>query len=135
MSGLSRRTFLRGALAVSAAVTVPMALHMPLRPVLWGDGIHDDTDAFQAMIDREPVDIISDAVRLIRSEAMEISGGVFRLSKQIVFRNSGYLKLSYIHFIVDDMPKAHDMVRLQDVVIKAGNNGATDDVVFLWNPR
>lgn len=56
MSGMQRRTFL-GALAglIAAPAVVKAAGIMPVSveriPRLWGDGIHDDTEALQWLID------------------------------------------------------------------------------------
>jgi hypothetical protein len=60
---MNRRGFLGGILAagmapmvVSAGVLMPVrSIIVPL-PIMWGDGIHDDSAAFQALIDGRPVE-------------------------------------------------------------------------------
>ena len=87
MTNLSRRCFLRGTIAVAAAVTMPMAAVSEMfRPLLIGDGVHDDTAALQALLDGDPVDILNDGIRLLRSEGLELQGGVYRLTRTIVLR-------------------------------------------------
>lgn len=54
---MDRRTFLRGALIITAAAALPKgalkALIRPL-PVLYGDGVGDDTDALTALFNGKP---------------------------------------------------------------------------------
>jgi hypothetical protein len=83
MTQLSRRFFLGGLLAVGAASTVTLAPLLPLRPQLWADGIHDDTKALNALFNGETVDILNDEVRLLSSETVTLSGGLFRVSNAL----------------------------------------------------
>lgn len=68
MDNMIRRSFLMG---IGAALAAPTIVHagnlMPIRaiervlmPVLWGDGIHDDTAAFQALLNGDPVKILNE---------------------------------------------------------------------------
>lgn len=52
---MNRRALLRGLFAapaiVAASSLMPVKAALLLPPKLWGDGVHDDTAAFQAMLD------------------------------------------------------------------------------------
>lgn len=54
---LNRRDFLRSAALVTAAMAIrpQHLLSADDVPVLYGDGVHDDTVAVQALLDRRPV--------------------------------------------------------------------------------
>lgn len=52
---LTRRSFLRGALAIAAVSVVPIAAQEASTfPVIVGDGVHDDTAGIQAAFDGMP---------------------------------------------------------------------------------
>lgn len=79
----SRRSFLGGILAVGAASTVvtPAALLARSVPMLWGDGIHDDTAALNALL----------------------SGGEFEVSREgLALRKAGMILLQKGNFLVSD---------------------------------
>lgn len=67
MVDVSRRLFLGGALAIAAASIVPVAdaeaTTGPI-PKIVGDGIHDDTEGLQALIDGRPVCIDGECIRV-----------------------------------------------------------------------
>lgn len=50
---MNRRNFLRGCLAVTALAILPVP-ELHAYPVLYGDGVHDDTEAVQAIMDLKP---------------------------------------------------------------------------------
>lgn len=50
MTDLSRRSFLRGALTLVAVATLPAAVLADDLPMLFGDGVADDTAALNAMV-------------------------------------------------------------------------------------
>lgn len=52
---MHRRTILSGLLMSLVAVLMPRISSTPSLPVLHGDGVHDDTDAIQALINGERV--------------------------------------------------------------------------------
>lgn len=74
---LSRRSFLRGVLALSVT---PALAKLPMLPTIYGDGVHDDLPGLQAMIDGEPFHIENGG--FVASEG-EISGGQFILSRTL----------------------------------------------------
>lgn len=79
---LTRRGFLKGVLTVGAVAALPaLALHG--MPTLWGDGIHDDTEALQALFDGKEV-IHGDNVIVRRCAGdFRLAGGTFRISKTL----------------------------------------------------
>lgn len=78
MIDLSRRGFLRGlaALAATSSIVPPaVALRPPPDPLkIWGDGIHDDTAALQALIDRQAA---------AGSNVFRFPAGTFRVTASI----------------------------------------------------
>lgn len=90
MTNINRRRFLGGLLLIAAApMVVKAASLMPARaivPTLWGDGIHDDTRALQALVDGERVyDVRLGAERPARraGEGASLIGGVYVLSTSV----------------------------------------------------
>ena len=91
---VSRRSFLRGALTVAAASLVPVAAAKALGlddvPTLWGDGVHDDAPALQALIDGKPFKIAGEGfIARNGAETAFIDGGDYALSNGLVFRKGG----------------------------------------------
>lgn len=82
----SRRSFLGGVLALTAAATIPLA-SAGAAPLIVGDGIHDDTAGLQALFDGKPFRIAGEGIayRLRDGEAF-FSGGTFRVSKTLHLR-------------------------------------------------
>lgn len=83
MTETSRRGFLAGMLAIGAAPVIVrasslMPLYVPPKLILWGDGVHDDTEAAQALLDgrrivRTPAGVLLPAGRL-EGHRLKISG-------------------------------------------------------------
>jgi hypothetical protein len=46
---------------------------------LWGDGVHDDAGALNALFARRPIDVACDAVRIVKGEYIRLHGGRFRI--------------------------------------------------------
>lgn len=90
---LSRRSFLRGALAapavVAAASLMPVrAIERLLIPRLWGDGVHDDTAALQAVLDGRPYWYGGLLMRAPAGVVLMPPGALaFRLSQPVDFRS------------------------------------------------
>lgn len=92
---ISRRSFLGGALALTAASAVPASALRALGavPVIYGDGIHDDTDGLQAAIDGKPFRVAGeDAYVLSKGGRVFFSSGTFRLSRTLHIRNKAYIR-------------------------------------------
>ena len=80
MPELSRRSFLGGILAAATLVRPTSVLARPV-PMLWGDGLHDDTEALNALL----------------------SGGEFEVSREgLALRRAGMILLDKGHFLVSD---------------------------------
>lgn len=78
---LSRRSFLRGIIAVgTVAAVAPKLLSIPR---IWGNLEYDDTEGLQALFDRQPVEIMHDAVKILPGGNIAIRGGKFLISDQI----------------------------------------------------
>ena len=76
---MNRRGFLKTAALASAALALP-ALPAFAReeapPVLWGDGVHDDTEAFQWYVDHARPIPRGRCYRLTRTIHVRAPGGV-----------------------------------------------------------
>lgn len=84
MADLSRRLFLRGALSVAATTALirPSAL-LAAAPKIVADGLHNDGPGLNALFGGRPVDIVNDAVRILRGKQIEISGGVYKVGERL----------------------------------------------------
>lgn len=80
---MKRRDLLLGAFALATAPTLVAA--QPATMVLWGDGLHDDTAALQALLRGDPV-------RWASGEPFNghlLAGKSFLLSRPIAFDSRG----------------------------------------------
>lgn len=91
---LSRRSFLGGVLCVAAVSVVPIVLGGVDLPVLYGDGVHDDTVALRAALNGEP--FIADGHIIKGTQSVALSGGVYRLSDEIVVRGGVDLRITAV---------------------------------------
>lgn len=88
---MNRRGFLGAILAAAAAPMVVRAgVLMPVKTldvplVLWGDGIHDDSAALQALLDGKKVRDVSGAVRLV-GDGLYVGGARFFLGSTVFVR-------------------------------------------------
>ena len=81
---MNRRNFLRGCLAVTALAIVQVPdLHA--YPILYGDGVHDDTEALQALLDLKPY--VCEGKLIEGQTRAVINGGVFKTSATLKIRN------------------------------------------------
>jgi hypothetical protein len=62
-------------------------------PILYGDGIHDDTDALQALIDGKPVNWSTG-----ERASMPLTDRTFVISNTLVFKEGSYLEGRNITF-------------------------------------
>jgi hypothetical protein len=74
---LSRRSFLGGVLALSAATLVVPRLPLPR---IVGDGIHDDAPGLNALLCGDPVSIEASGITLSSEGNCLIRNGCFRMS-------------------------------------------------------
>lgn len=92
---MDRRDFLTGALAAGAASVLPAApmAQAAVKPILWGDGAHDDTVALRALFAGEPVDVRCAGVTVAEDGSIFIRGALFRVSGVIdVWRRGQVLR-------------------------------------------
>lgn len=81
---MNRRKFLKGCLAVTAASIVPITL-IEGYPVLYADGLHDDTEALQTLLDLKPY--ICEGNLITGQRHATINGGKYFISKTLIIRN------------------------------------------------
>ena len=118
---VSRRKFLFGAGATLAAtvVAVPVAEALSV-PTLWGDGVHDDTEALQAALDGKPVRIAGESMILTEGR---LNGGSYLISAPIVMRRDNFT-LAHARLIASKAYKGEHFLTL------AGSNLAVSDIVI-----
>ncbi len=80
----NRRQFLRGSLSIVGALALPdFRLSYPDLPVLWGDGVHDDADALNALARGEPFAV--ESIGLFEYDSGYLKGGHFLISRPVIF--------------------------------------------------
>ena len=92
---MDRRTFLLGTASIAATVVAAPTFAAP-RQTLWGDGVHDDAPALNALMRGEVVmtpagDAIADA---------KISGGTYRMGSTLVLGDGA--DISNAEFMFED---------------------------------
>jgi polygalacturonase len=93
---VSRRSFLGGALALSAAVALPGAA-FAAAPTIYGDGIHDDTAGLQAALDGKAFRCVGEAVVRNAGGSIYISGGSYLLSHTLLVRKDATIYGGHFH--------------------------------------
>ncbi|MCW3835633.1 hypothetical protein ACFQ1E_06125 [Sphingomonas canadensis] len=90
-TNLSRRGLIGGTVALGAATLVPLSAAAAERPapLLHADGVHDDTEALQALFDGRPVRVAREGV-VARNEGgnVRLLNGNFRVSRELAVRDS-----------------------------------------------
>lgn len=81
---LSRRSFLKGTLTLSAVTVLNIPEVAANIPILYGDGVHDDTRALQALFDRKKVIIENDLISA--KMPYYLTGGTYLISDSIHIR-------------------------------------------------
>ena len=118
---LARRGFLAGSggLLMAPAIVKAEALMRIAPPLYWGDGLHDDTAALQAMLDRAgqagratftmpPGRIYVEGALRVPQAVREIAGNRFGAGDRTVFLNRG--SGVALRFSEGDHAVAHDFV-------------------------
>jgi hypothetical protein len=85
---MNRRDFFRSALAVSAIAAVPL-IASERAPVVYGDGIHDDTAGLQAALSGKP--FVSNGHLRTYANRLVLDGGTYRLSETLKISRSNTL--------------------------------------------
>jgi Rieske Fe-S protein len=115
----TRRGFLGAMLAAAVApafvkadilmpvrkIIVPSAEIIAPGPILWGDGIHDDTAAFQAAIRGEPV-WFADG----RQFAGVIAGGIYKVSQTVKVSKGDSVAMHGIRVVGDSVPQGQPVM-------------------------
>lgn len=81
MMDVTRRSFLRGALALTAVTIAPALPVEASVPRIVGDGVHDDWAGLQAAIDGRPFEC--EGLVMQSPKVIEINGGRFSISKTL----------------------------------------------------
>lgn len=113
---ISRRWFLGGALGVAAASVLPLGAGYDA--VLYADGIHDDTDALQAMFEGKPVYVKSDQVVVAATKHdVKIIGARLRMTRTLdatcLARDGRKIHFDSCHFFIDEIPGDRVMFNLK----------------------
>lgn len=87
---VSRRSFLRGAMALTAVTIAQPSMVLASVPTIYGDGIHDDHAGLQALIDGKPFRVQNEASAFQASSGI-IRGGTFAIGDTLVIRGNGIL--------------------------------------------
>lgn len=108
---MNRRNFIRHAVAASAAIALaPKILFaQPERYILYGDGVHDDTQTLQAWLDGKPV---YDANGRLLGNYLR--RGTFRMTEGITFKNADNHHITNCHLKFERSSS--------DVLIDMGDN-------------
>lgn len=109
---LSRRSFLGGALAITAATALP-ASAFASAPIIYGDGAHDDTAGLQAALDGKPFRVAGEGAYIVRREGTIFIGkGSFRLSDTLHLRGSTKATLSGFYMEWSSLPDAAPCIQV-----------------------
>ena len=102
---LTRRSFFRGALALTALAATPALSKISFAPMIYGDGVRDDTDGLQALLSGQPFQVAEDAVGHFFSDAMDVQiiGGRHRTTRPLFARGfKGTIHIRDTIFITDN---------------------------------
>jgi len=101
---MSRRAFVGTTVAVAAAAALPLQSLRAAVP-LYGDGVHDDTDALQALFDGHPVRPMQ-AGMVARNEngTVRLLNGSFQMREPIRTNASTNLYSGHCSFRLKDGP-------------------------------
>lgn len=138
---LDRRTFLRGALVLTAAAAIPASALKALEaisplPTLCGDGIHDDTAALNALLAGEPfrtadgfVGIAQDGTlsqcRFLVSDTLHIRRNNVTIS-QCYF---DYPKGAKIPYLIEVHPGVSDGAIVSNIFSAPDENGMRSSIL------
>lgn len=83
---MKRRTFLAGAVSL---IAVPvLAKYSFAKPRIWGDGVHDDANGLQALLNGEP--FVTDLPGIWQDGVVDgsvyLTGGIFKVGKTLYVR-------------------------------------------------
>lgn len=88
---LTRRGFFFGAGAMALAASVP--INFIQRPMLWGDGVHDDTEALNAFFRGEKIETRAGVI----TDQELLAKGIFRVTAPLAL---GAIPITWAHSII-----------------------------------
>lgn len=103
---LSRRFFLGGSVSL-ITVSARYVQYVQSAPVIWGDGIHDDTDGMEAACNGMPFRTIDSGTVIydaVDEGSLELIGGIYRLTRSIDIRVARLL-ISNVTFKFDQLDR------------------------------
>jgi len=98
---VSRRSFLGGALAATALASVPLAGDLTA-PIIYADGVNDDTAGLQALFDGKPFRVRNTAI--------------------VAMHRHGRTILSGGHYLISDTLRMHSRVVIENVYLETAVN-------------
>jgi len=113
---ITRRSFLRGIVAVSATAVIANKLPLPNCPILYSDGFHDDAPALNALLRGDEIKIESELVQITSGEFCAIKGGNFLINNTVIFCNKRTGISNSMFRTGPDFPKSECMIYLPDYV-------------------
>jgi hypothetical protein len=109
---VSRRSFLRGALAVTAVAVSQPSLVLASVPTIHGDGIHDDHAGLQALIDGKPFRVADEAGAAFQASSGIIQSGTFAIGETLRLRGE-YIRINQCRFLSLPGFKGDHMVNVE----------------------
>jgi TAT (twin-arginine translocation) pathway signal sequence. len=101
---MNRRDFLRVTLAAAAVVATPVLLTKAMErelPVVYGDGVHDDTEGLQAALDGRDFVCRDGCVKVLNGSA-HIVGGNYRISRTLRVNSERKPTINFCSFTMPD---------------------------------
>jgi hypothetical protein len=85
---ISRRSLITGLISLAAAPAIVRASSImqvkPLGPFIWGDGIHDDSDGINAMLNGKPHIVINAEAAFRKGDLVTFGPGNFLLGRPMI---------------------------------------------------
>lgn len=133
MPDLSRRSFLGGILAVGTAATLVRSAPLLPRalPMLWGDGLHDDTAALNALLSGGEFEVSREGLALRKAGMILLREGNFLVSDTISIGTEGTTIVGGIFQASPTFREGADMLRM-----RPGSSGFwVEDICIEGNGR
>lgn len=104
---ISRRGFVAASGALTAAVLSTPAYSLTARPTLYGDGVHDDTDALEALFANRPLTVMNDRLTAAESNGtVRLLNGKFNIRRPLKLEDGVNLYSANCSFSVNGGPSA-----------------------------
>lgn len=96
-SELGRRGFLAAMFGAGAVLVAQPKLLVSRIPILWGDGIHDDTEGLEALFAGRPVKVMSGET-FAPGAAPHLTGGSYRVTAPLELGNGTVIERAKVMF-------------------------------------